>query len=128
MPATRIETRRGWIGDRRREVIEAVQRALQTGLRIPDHDRCVRLLEYDDDAMIAPPEKGPSYLIVEVTLFSGRSMEAKRELYASMAEELGSFGVPPSDIKIILIEVERENWGLRGIPASDIDLGYRIDV
>ena len=119
MPATRIDTRRGWIGPRQREVVEAVQRALQTGLAIPDHG-CIRLVEHDDGAMIAPPGKGPSYLMVEITLFPGRSLEIKRRLYAALVEELGAFGVPASDIQTVLIEVEPVNWGLQGIPASEI--------
>ncbi|WP_185969866.1 hypothetical protein [Rhizobium straminoryzae] len=53
MPATRIETRQGWIGGRRLEVIEAVQRALVEGLKIPDHDRCIRLVEYEPDTIIS---------------------------------------------------------------------------
>jgi phenylpyruvate tautomerase PptA (4-oxalocrotonate tautomerase family) len=128
MPATRIETRRGWLGNRRGELVEAVQRALQTGLLIPDHDRCIRLTEYDDDAMIAPPGKGPSYLVIEVTLFSGRTIEAKRRLYAALVEELRPLGIPAGDIKTVLIEVDPVNWGLRGVPTSEIDLGYKIDV
>lgn len=43
MPSTRIETRTGWIGHRRQELIEAVQNALLEGLLIPRGDRCVRL-------------------------------------------------------------------------------------
>lgn len=128
MPATRIETRRGWIGARRREIIEAVRRGLLTGLEIPETDRCIRLTEYDDDAMIAPPGKGASWMVIEITLFSGRSLDAKRRLYAALTEELGAFGIPAADIKIVLVEVAPENWGLRGLPASEIDLGYRIDV
>ncbi|MDO1582616.1 tautomerase family protein [Rhizobium oryzicola] len=128
MPATRIETRRGWIGDRRLEVIEAVQRGLLAGLQIPDHDRCVRLIEYEDDTMISPPNRGEKYLVIEITLFAGRSLDAKRRLYASIAKELAAFDVPTDDIKVILIEVEPVNWGLRGVPANEIDLGYKINV
>ncbi len=45
-----------------------------------------------------------------------------------LVEQLGRFGVPDSDIKITLIEVPPENWGIRGLPASEIDLGFKIDV
>jgi phenylpyruvate tautomerase PptA (4-oxalocrotonate tautomerase family) len=128
MPATRIETRRGWIGGRRLEIIEAVQRALLSGLQSPEHDRCIRLVEYDDDAMIAPPHRGPFYLVIEITLFSGRSLEAKRKLYAALVEELAAFDVPAGDIKTVLIESDAVNWGIAGRPASEIDLGYKIDV
>jgi len=128
MPSTRIETRRGWIGDRRLAVIEAVQRALVTGLKIPEHDRCISLTEYDADAMIVPPSKGQSYSVIEIKLFSGRSLDAKRRLYAAIAEELSAFGVPAADIKVVLLESEPLNWGLGGLPASEIDLGFKIDV
>ncbi len=128
MPATRIETRRGWIGGRKLELIEAVQRALLHALKLPEHDRCVRLIEYDEDAIITPTGKGPFYSVVEITLFSGRSEEAKRQLYSALAAELSAFDIPAEDIKIILIEVPSTNWGIRGVPASDLDLGYKIDV
>ena len=128
MPSTRIETRVGWIGHRRRDVIEAVQTALREGLLIPEWDRCVRLTEYQHDAFIVPPGKGGTYTLVEVTLFSGRSLDAKRRLYRSMVEQLGRFDVPASDIKVALIEVPPENWGIRGLPASEVDLGFKIDV
>ena len=58
--------------------------------------------------------------MVEITLFPGRSLEIKRRLYAALVEELGAFGVPASDIQTVLIEVEPVNWGLQGIPASEI--------
>jgi len=128
MPSTRIETRRGWIGDRRLEVIEAVQRALVIGLKIPEQDRCITLTEYDADAMIAPPSKGPTYSVIEIKLFSGRSLDAKRRLYAAIVDELSAFGAPAADVKVVLIESEPLNWGLGGLPASEIDLGFKIDV
>jgi phenylpyruvate tautomerase PptA (4-oxalocrotonate tautomerase family) len=128
MPSTRIETRLGWLGDRRRDFIEAVQASLVAGLLIPEADRSVRLLEFDDDAIIIPPHAGPHYTVIEISLFSGRSIEAKRRLYAAMATNLAPFGLAPHDIKVILHEVPQENWGLRGQPASEIDLGFKVDV
>jgi phenylpyruvate tautomerase PptA (4-oxalocrotonate tautomerase family) len=128
VPSTRIETRRGWLDGQRGAVLEAVQRALVAGLLIPAKDRCVRLVEYDDDAMIVPPSVGPRYTIVEISLFTGRSIEAKRRLYAALVTELGAFGLAERDVKVILHEVPRENWGLKGKPASEIELGFKVDV
>ena len=128
MPSTHIATRQGWLGARRREFIEAVQRALVAGILIPEKDRCIRLSEHDDDAMIAPAHVGPHYSILEISLFTGRSIEAKRRLYAALVDELAPFGLAASDIKVILHEVPRENWGLRGKPASEIELGFKVDV
>jgi phenylpyruvate tautomerase PptA (4-oxalocrotonate tautomerase family) len=128
MPSTRIETRSGWLGDRRKDFVEAVQAALVEGILIPEGDRCVRLIEYDADCIITSSHAGPRYTVIEISLFSGRSLEAKRRLYAAMAERLAPFGLAPNEIKVILHEVPRENWGLRGLPASEIELGFKVDV
>lgn len=128
MPSTRIETRRGWLGERRRAFLEAVQRALIAGILIPEGDRCVRLVEIDEVDFITGAEKGPGYTVIEISLFSGRSIEAKRRLYAALVAEVAAFGVEPKDLKVILHEVPRENWGLGGKPASEIELGFKVDV
>jgi phenylpyruvate tautomerase PptA (4-oxalocrotonate tautomerase family) len=128
MPSTRIETRRGWLNGRQQDFMEAVQRALVEGIRIPEGDRCIRLNEIDADAFLPNPQKSRSYTIIEISLFSGRSIEAKRRLYAALVTELAPFGLAAPDIKVILHEVPRENWGLQGLPASEIELGFKVDV
>jgi phenylpyruvate tautomerase PptA (4-oxalocrotonate tautomerase family) len=128
MPSTRIETRAGWIGDRHADLIAAVQRALVEGIRIPEGDRFVRVLEYPGHAFAAGPEKGPNYTIIEISMFSGRSHDAKRRLYAALVREFAAFGVPASDLKIIIHDVPRENWGLGGKSAADIELGFTVEV
>jgi len=56
-------------------------------------------------------------------------MGAKRALHQAIVRNLAALDVPPPDIKITLIETPAENWGLRdGMPASEIDLGFKIDV
>lgn len=125
MPSTRIETRQGWLGDRKRELIEAVQRALVAHLKIPETDRSVRLLEYEEDCFIGASERS---IEIEISLFAGRTVEAKRNLYNGLVDELAAFGVSAGEIKIMLIEIPRENWGLRGKPGSEIELGFKVEV
>jgi phenylpyruvate tautomerase PptA (4-oxalocrotonate tautomerase family) len=56
-------------------------------------------------------------------------MDAKLLLYRTLVANLSELGVPANEIKIVLIEVPAENWGLRGgLPASEIDLGFKVDV
>ncbi len=76
-----------------------------------------------------PPGRSESYTLVEITLFSGRSLDAKRTLYQAIVRNLGALGIAPADIFIILHEVPLENWGIRGgVPASEAELGFRVDV
>jgi phenylpyruvate tautomerase PptA (4-oxalocrotonate tautomerase family) len=128
MPNTTIETRAGWITDAP-AVIDAVQAALREALRLPEWDRTLRLLEHAPSHFAVPPGRGPRFTLIEITMFAGRSNEAKRALYGAIVHNLGALGVPAADIKITLIEVPPENWGIRGgQPASDVDLGFEIEV
>lgn len=128
MPSTRITTGL-WARGREQEVIESVQLALLSALRIPDYDRDIVLDIYEAGARIVPTGRTELYTRIEVALFSGRSLEAKRRLYKTLVANLSELGVPATEIKIILFEVPAENWGLRGgHPASEVDLGFKIDV
>jgi hypothetical protein len=53
-------------------------------------------------------------------------MGAKRALYQAIVRNLAALDVPPPT----LIETPPEkNWGIRGgMPASEIDLGFKIGV
>ena len=128
MPNTLIATRAGWITDPG-AVIDAVQSALREALKIPEGDRTLRLIEHPPSHFAVPPGRGEKFTLIEVTMFSGRSMSAKRTLYQAIVRHLAVLGVQPLDIKVTLIETPPENWGLRGgMPASEIDLGFKIDV
>jgi len=128
MPSTRIVTG-PWARGSERKVIEAVQSALRHSLKLPEYDRDIVLDIYDETTRIVLTGRSQRYTRVEVTLFAGRSMEAKRILYKALVANLAELGVPETEVKTILIEVPPENWGLRGgYPASELDLGFKIDV
>jgi len=128
MPSTRIITGT-WARGSEKKIIEAVQEALLSSLKLPDYDRDVVLDLYDADTRIVPTGRSDRYTRIEIMMFSGRSMDAKRLLYKSLVARLSELGVPENEIKIVLLEVPAENWGLRGgLPASEIDLGFKVDV
>lgn len=128
MPSTRVETQAGWLDGRHAEFIAAIQRALVEGIRIPEQDRDIRVLEYPAHAFAPPAGRGPNYSVIEIAMFTGRTIDAKRRLYASLVRELAAFDIAPSDLKFVVHDVPRENWGLGGKAATDIELGFKVDV
>jgi phenylpyruvate tautomerase PptA (4-oxalocrotonate tautomerase family) len=128
MPSTRIETSAGWINGRHAEVIAAVQRALVEGIKIPPEDRHVRILEYPAGTMAVPGDRGPKATLVEISMFAGRSVEAKRRLHAGMQREFAAFGLGPRDLKVVIHDEPRENWSVGGVALSDVELGFKVDV
>ena len=129
MPQVRIETRDHWLNGRHEALYDAIQAGMVEGIKIPEDDRCYRLVTYDADHFPNVPGKSDRFIIIEIALFVGRSMAAKRNMYAAICRNLkAAFGLEASDIRIVLEENSRENWALDGKPASEIDLGFKVEV
>ena len=128
MPSTRLETSAGWIDGRHAELAAAIQRALVDGIRIPEHDRDIRIHEYPMGTFFAPEGRGACYSVLEIAMFSGRSREAKGRLYAALQRELSAFGFAEGDLKVVVHDLPFDNWGLRGKPADPATLTFKVDV
>jgi phenylpyruvate tautomerase PptA (4-oxalocrotonate tautomerase family) len=104
---------------------------LSEGLQTPQDDPAVRLSEYPPEQFSLPyPDRcSDRFTLVEVTMFAGRSMDAKRRLYDAIVRRLAALDVPASDVLIALHEPPMENWGVNGgIPASEVDVGFKVDI
>lgn len=129
MPFAKIEVRRPRPPHEVQALIEAVYLAQREALQVPEGDRQIRYIEHKPEHFAVPPGKSENYTFVEILLFPGRSLEAKRLLYQSLVERFGKLGIAPADVFIVLIEPPLDNWGIRGgFPASEVDLGFRLDV
>ena len=129
MPIARIEVRKTWPPEQVQAIIEAVYQAQREALQLPEHDRQIRYIEHRPEHFHVPPDKGENYTIVEITLFAGRSLQAKRELYQAIVKRFEALGIAAPDVIIVLNEVPLDNWGIRsGKPASEVDLGFKVNV
>ncbi|MEW6557272.1 MAG: 2-hydroxymuconate tautomerase [Elusimicrobiota bacterium] len=58
--------------------------------------------------------------LVRIDLWSGRERETKEKLIKNVTSAVvDSIGCPPDAVQIVINEVEKENWGLGGVPASE---------
>lgn len=130
MPLIKIEIIKGKSDEYKKAILDGVHDALVEAIKIPDHDRFQRLYELDPINFEVPESKTDNVTIIEITLFKGRTIEAKKSLYKAIVDNLASNpGIDGDDITIVLIEPPLENWGVRGgKPASEVDLGFKINV
>lgn len=129
MPITRIEVKRSWPVAQQQHLVDAVHTAMVNALKIPEQDKIIRFIEHRPEHFIAPPGTSENYILVEITLFPGRSLDAKRKLYQGIIKRFSELGIAPGDILIVLIEAPLDNWGIRGgVPASEVDLGFNVNV
>jgi 5-carboxymethyl-2-hydroxymuconate isomerase len=131
MPSVLIEVRKSYSREQEISLIEAVHAALREAFKIAPGDRNVRLVVHEPHRFACPParEKPEAYIHISIDAFAGRSIEAKRNLYRAIVTNLEPFGIPKDHVKILLREIPRENWGIRGGQAAcDVDLGFKVDV
>jgi phenylpyruvate tautomerase PptA (4-oxalocrotonate tautomerase family) len=131
MPTVLIEVRKPRPRDDEVALMTAVHAALMEAFRIPEWDRNVRLVVHEPHRMLCPPDCDEPELYTQISIdaFAGRSLAAKRALYQAIVRNLEELGIPRTHVKIMIREVTRENWGIRGGQAAcDVDLGFATDV
>ena len=128
MPCVRIATG-NWAVGVEMKLIEAVQSALVSAFKLPEWDRDVVLDLYDERRRLVSAGRSERYTRVEIVGIAARSMDAKRTLFRAIADNLETVGVPRNETRIFLIEPPAESWGIKsGVPASEADLSFKIDV
>ena len=131
MPSVLIEVRKQYTQEQEVALMEAVHAALREAFKILPSDRNVRLVVHEPHRFACPPDREipEAYIHISIDAFAGRSLNAKRALYKAIVNNLEPFGIPKSHVKIMLREITKENWGIRGGQAAcDVDLGYKLDV
>ncbi|MEM7735067.1 MAG: tautomerase family protein [Deinococcota bacterium] len=90
----------------RQQLSDAIHKSIMDALSYPPEKRFIAL---DPADFIFPADRSNNYLIIEISMFEGRSIEAKkaliRGLFANISE---SCGIAPNDIEITLLETPKE--------------------
>jgi phenylpyruvate tautomerase PptA (4-oxalocrotonate tautomerase family) len=129
MPLITIVMIKGKSKEYKKSILNAVHDSLVTAFKIPDHDRNQRIIEIKPDNLEYPTGKSENFLTIEMTVFPGRSFQAKKALYKEIVSRMHNIGIKSDDILIILNEPPLENWGIRGgYPANEVDIGFNLNV
>jgi phenylpyruvate tautomerase PptA (4-oxalocrotonate tautomerase family) len=116
MPLVRISLREGKTEAYRKALADGVHRAMVEAIEIPAQDRFQVVTEHPAGGLIYDPsylgiERSDNFVLVQITLSTGRKPAQKRKLYQRMSEILKENpGLPASDLMINLVEVAWENW------------------
>ena len=116
--------------DRHRDILsDAIHQAIIEALNYPPEKKFQRFIALEKDDFIFPADRSDLYLIIEISMFSGRSMEAKKALiYALFTSIEQQCGISPQDIEITISETPKENWGIRGRAGDELQLNYQVNV
>jgi phenylpyruvate tautomerase PptA (4-oxalocrotonate tautomerase family) len=126
MPTVKIELLKGRDSQILFKLRDLVMDSVVESLKLNSDDRNIRIIEYQPDLFQMRP---PYEVLIEISMFLGRTKETKKKLYQTIVNKLELNGlIDKSKIFITLNEQPLENWGVRGIPADELDLGFDVNI
>lgn len=107
---------------------DAIHEAVVAVLLLPAEKRFHRFITLEPDRFFTPADRTIDYTIIEISMFEGRSPDTKRALIRRLIGNVTALGIGPNDLEITITETPIANWGIRGVPADELNLDYPVDA
>jgi len=129
MPQTKIYGVDNYLNPIKTQLSLVIHSCFVDVLQYPPEKRFHRFFAMDKSDFISPSDKSQSYLIIEISMFEGRSVEVKKNLIRLLIKRISErFRISNNDIEITIFETPKHNWGVRGVPGDELNLGYKVDI
>lgn len=129
MTQVKIFGLREQIGPKRKKLSDAIHSCVMDALYYPADKRIHRFLLMEEEDFVYTLDRSKEYTIIEISLFEGRSAEAKKKLIQLLFERIhNQAGISPRDVEITIFETPVQNWGIRGLPGDELALDYKVNV
>ena len=109
-------------------ISDAIHQSVMAALAYPPEKRFHRFMALEDWQFVHPDDRSDQYLIIEISLFEGRTEAAKKHLIQLLFVSLKSIGIAAQDVEITLFETPKSHWGIRGCCGDELALNYRVEV
>ena len=116
MPLVRISLLKGRPPGLGKKIGRIVYDSMVDTISVPEHDLFEIVTEHDGEGLIYDRSylniaRTDGFVIIQITLSEGRSIDLKKNLYRTIAERLHQqLAIRPEDVFINLVEVKKENW------------------
>lgn len=129
MAQVKIYAHSSTISEHREALSHAIHTAIMDALAYPPEKKFQRFLPLDSENFIYPADRSAHYIIIEISMFEGRSVEAKKQLLRALFRNIkDQVGIAPQDVEITLFETPKHHWGIRGVPGDELALNYTVEV
>ena len=108
---------------------DVIHSCVVEALQFPADKRAHRFFPLARADFFYPAGRTDRYTILELSMFEGRSLEAKKRLIRLLFERVEKeCGIAPQDLEVTIFESPKCNWGFRGLPGDEIKLNYKVEV
>ena len=119
----------GPLSKNKESLSKAIHESLMDAFGLPENKEFHRYIPLNEDEFIYPSDRSYKYTIIEISIFEGRSLEAKKRLINLLFSKVEQYtGIVGQDVEITIFETPMENWGIRGMPADELSLNYKVKV
>lgn len=117
------------LASKREKLSDTLHSCIVEAFTYPTNKRAHRFFYLDQEDFYYPEGRSERYTIIEISLFEGRSVESKKNLYRLIFERFErELEIAPNDVEITLTETPLHNWGIRGKSADELVLNYKIQI
>ena len=111
------------------QLSEVIHSCVVDALSFPKDKRAHRFFPLDTEDFYYPEGRTPCYTIIEISMFEGRSVAAKKQLIHLLFERIQkNLNIRPEDLEVTITETPKHNWGFRGQTGDEISLNYKVEV
>ena len=113
----------------RSQLSDIIHSCLQEAIGTPENKRFQRFFPLERENFYYPDDRSTRYTIIEIVMFEGRSVPAKKKLTRLLFERINQqLGIAVEDIEIVMFELPKHNWGIRGLPGDELVLNYVVET
>lgn len=121
MPLVTISLSTSWSLEEQKMIADGIHDAI-VGVGFPLKDRFQKIhmlpneqFIYDDRHPNLTEARSEKFVLVEIIISLGRSVEFKKDLLNRIVQNLEKRpGIAPHDVMILIVETARENWAFAG--------------
>lgn len=107
---------------------DVIHQCMQEALGIPENKRFQRFIKLHPDDFYFPGDRTEQYLIIEIIMFEGRSVDVKKQLLRILMERIHTrLEISINDIEITIFETSKHNWGIRGVTGDELKVTYQVN-
>ena len=115
--------------DIKQKLSDVIHHCVVESLIYPKDKRAHRFINLEKEDFYCPEGRTDSYMIIEIMMITGRTVETKKKLIKMLFKEISSqLNISTTDIEISIIENPASNWGFRGMTGDEVSLNYKIEV
>jgi 4-oxalocrotonate tautomerase len=116
MPLVRISIYESTSSNQRKAIADAVYEAMRQTIGIPEGDRFIVVSSHSEDELFVDPgfmgmKRTDRFVLVQILLGKGRTIEQKQALFAAIASSLHEAnGVDGDNVMTVLSENSHVDW------------------